>query len=84
MHNPDSSHGFCGAALSTNVIHFWKSIDENLPENTLGTLKINSEDLSEESLEIYVNILRSCKKWCKKSKRFCKKWQKIQQFPTRS
>ena len=26
MHNPDS-HGFCGAALSTNVIHFWKSKD---------------------------------------------------------
>ena len=25
MHNPDSSHGFCGAALSANVIHFWKS-----------------------------------------------------------
>jgi selenium-binding protein 1 len=25
MHDPDSSHGFCGAALSSNVIHFWKS-----------------------------------------------------------
>ena len=25
MHDPDSTHGFCGAALSTNVIHFWKS-----------------------------------------------------------
>ena len=25
LHNPNSSHGFCGAALSTNVIHFWKS-----------------------------------------------------------
>ena len=25
LHNPDSSHGFCGAALSANVIHFWKS-----------------------------------------------------------
>ena len=24
-HNPDSTHGFCGAALSANVIHFWKS-----------------------------------------------------------
>ena len=26
-HNPDSTHGFCGAALSTNVIHWWK--DDN-------------------------------------------------------
>ena len=25
MYDPDSSHGFCGAALSANVIHFWKS-----------------------------------------------------------
>ena len=25
LHDPNSSHGFCGAALSTNVIHFWKS-----------------------------------------------------------
>ena len=24
-HNPDSTHGFCGAALSANVIHFWRS-----------------------------------------------------------
>ena len=24
-HDPDSTHGFCGAALSCNVIHFWKS-----------------------------------------------------------
>ena len=24
-HDPDSTHGFCGAALSSNVIHFWKS-----------------------------------------------------------
>ncbi|MDT2034041.1 MAG: selenium-binding family protein [Planktomarina sp.] len=23
-HNPDSTHGFCGAALSSNVIHWWK------------------------------------------------------------
>ena len=27
MHDPSSSHGFCGAALSANVIHFWKSSD---------------------------------------------------------
>ena len=26
-HDPDSTHGFCGAALSANVIHFWKSDD---------------------------------------------------------
>ncbi|NDH25912.1 MAG: hypothetical protein EBY35_06800 [Rhodobacteraceae bacterium] len=25
LHDPDSTHGFCGAALSSNVIHFWKS-----------------------------------------------------------
>ena len=25
LHDPDSTHGFCGAALSANVIHFWKS-----------------------------------------------------------
>ena len=23
-HDPDSSHGFCGAALSANIIHWWK------------------------------------------------------------
>ena len=23
-HDPDSTHGFCGAALSSNVIHWWK------------------------------------------------------------
>ena len=22
LHDPDSTHGFCGAALSSNVIHF--------------------------------------------------------------
>ena len=27
-HNPDSSHGFCGAALSANVIHWWKDKNE--------------------------------------------------------
>ena len=25
LHNPNSCHGFCGAALSANVIHFWKT-----------------------------------------------------------
>ena len=25
LHDPNSSHGFCGAALSANVIHFWKT-----------------------------------------------------------
>ena len=24
LHNPDQPHGFCGAALSSNVIHFTK------------------------------------------------------------
>ena len=24
-HDPDSTHGFCGAALSSNVIHWWKN-----------------------------------------------------------
>ena len=24
LHNPDSAHGFCGAALSSNIIHFTK------------------------------------------------------------
>ena len=28
-HNPDSSHGFCGAALSANVIHWWKDKTKN-------------------------------------------------------
>lgn len=23
-HNPESTHGFCGAALSSNIIHWWK------------------------------------------------------------
>jgi hypothetical protein len=27
-HNPDSSHGFCGEALSANVIHCWKDKNE--------------------------------------------------------
>ena len=26
-HNPDSSHGFVGAALSANIIHWWKNDD---------------------------------------------------------
>ncbi|WP_395161389.1 selenium-binding protein SBP56-related protein, partial [Ilumatobacter sp.] len=26
-HDPDSTHGFCCAALSSNVIHFWKGDD---------------------------------------------------------
>ena len=26
-HNPDSSHGFVGAALSANIIHWWKDDD---------------------------------------------------------
>ena len=25
LHNPNSCHGFCGAALSANVIHFWRT-----------------------------------------------------------
>lgn len=25
LHNPDQPHGFCGAALSSNVIHFTKA-----------------------------------------------------------
>lgn len=27
-HNPDSSHGFVGAALASNVFHYWKDGDE--------------------------------------------------------
>ena len=27
-HDPDSSHGFTGAALSSNIIHWWKEGDE--------------------------------------------------------
>lgn len=26
-HDPDSTHGFCGAALSANIIHWWKDTD---------------------------------------------------------
>ena len=26
-HNPDSTHGFVGAALSSNIIHWWKDTD---------------------------------------------------------
>ena len=26
-HNPDSTHGFVGAALSSNIIHWWKDAD---------------------------------------------------------
>ena len=29
LHNPNSCHGFCGAALSANVIHFWKTKNDN-------------------------------------------------------
>ena len=28
-HDPNSTHGFCGAALSSNVIHFWKAENGN-------------------------------------------------------
>ena len=28
-HDPDSTHGFCGAALSSNVIHWWRDEAEN-------------------------------------------------------
>ena len=48
MHNPDSSHGFCGAALSANVIHFWKSKEgkwewEKIIDVENGGMKINKD-----------------------------------------
>ena len=36
-HNPDSSHGFVGAALSSNIIHWYKKDDEWVVEKVIDS-----------------------------------------------
>ena len=54
-HNPDSSHGFVGAALSSNVIHWYKENGEWMVEKIIDIKNVRFPEWPIQSPSILIN-----------------------------
>jgi selenium-binding protein 1 len=58
-HDPDSSHGFIGAALSSNIFHYWKEGEEVKVEKVIDVPSIDVEAFPVPMPSLITDILVS-------------------------